>query len=387
MSCSRRFSALLAIVSLSLPGAARATGPVVDGHLDPDYGAARVTQTAQTRADDTVGAFDASNGQELDAGYGLIRDGVLYLMLTGNVWLEPDPIEPGTDSNPCHIFLDTGAGGQDTVRTPPYPWSSPLANVVGLRFDAGFSADHWFGFYGGGGPDFSTPYDLHAFLAALPPVDPDTVTYLGAVSPVNSAAFAGGTNPAGIQLAVDNSNAGGVGAGCGATGSGAGATTGIEVAIPLAAIGNPTGPIRVCAFLTDLNEISNQVLGPVPSGACTLGAPNTVDFSSIPGPQYFVVNPEGSGVPPPPVSASLALAAAPTRGAGVTVRINLPTAAPAELDMTDAGGRRVRAFPISAGAGPHTLTVAAPGALPAGVYFLRLAQGARAVTARAIVIP
>jgi hypothetical protein len=79
--------------------------------------------------------------------------------------------------------------------------------------------------------------------------------------------------------------------GCDAS-SGAGVTTGIELAVPLAAIGNPTGAIRICALLASPQpvQVSNQVLGPVPPGTCALGSPAGVDLGNVPGSQYFVVD-------------------------------------------------------------------------------------------------
>jgi hypothetical protein len=38
--------------------------------------------------------------------------------------------------------------------------------------------------------------------------------------------------------------------------------------------------------------ITNQVLGSCPPGTCALGAPATVDFSTIPGDQFFTVCPQ-----------------------------------------------------------------------------------------------
>ena len=91
---------------------------------------------------------------------------------------------------------------------------------------------------------------------------------------------------------MDDRNVVGVTAGCDAAG-GEGATTGIELAIPLAAIGNPTGCVRVCALLVSYwgAGISNQVLGPLPAGTCEVTAPASVDFSAVAGEQFFAVCP------------------------------------------------------------------------------------------------
>ena len=376
----------LLLVLLAAPfGGARAEVPIVDGKLDAAYGPAIVTQTAQTEHDDTSGVVDASDGWELDEAYGLIRDGVLYLMFTGNIELAANNIEPGTYSTPLDVFIDSVPGGQNVVQTPGGT-APPLQSVAGLRFDAGFSADYWVGFYGSGGPDDAAPYNLQTYYAVLPSSAPDTTSFVGIVSPVNAGVPLYGSNSHGIQLAVDNSNRAGVGEGCG-SGSGAGAQTGIELAIPLEAIGSPTGEVRICAFLSNASWslISNQVLGAVQPGSCPLGFASAVDFSALPGAQYFVVSPDELDAPSA-VGAALAIRAVSNGAPGLTVNFSLPTAAPARLDVMDAAGRRVLARSIETRGGQHTVTIAAPGELPAGVFFLQLQQGARTAKTRAVVI-
>ncbi len=100
--------------------------------------------------------------------------------------------------------------------------------------------------------------------------------------------LSGGTNPFGIQATIDNSNTGGVPAGC-LAGTGGGVGTGVELAIPLAAIGNPGDCLTVSAiaFNPATSTTNNQVLGPVPPGTCSLGAPSAVNLASIPGDQFF----------------------------------------------------------------------------------------------------
>jgi hypothetical protein len=68
-------------------------------------------------------------------------------------------------------------------------------------------------------------------------------------------------------------------------------TTGIELEIPLSAIGDPSGPIKVCAIVNGSSHdfFSNQVLGPLPAGTCNLGEPRTVDFGAHGGDQFFTV--------------------------------------------------------------------------------------------------
>lgn len=76
----------------------------------------------------------------------------------------------------------------------------------------------------------------------------------------------------------------------------------------------------------------------------------------------------------------------PARGP-LTVRFSLPSAMPARLELIDVSGRRVSVREVgSLGAGTHTITLGRDGALRSGVYWLRLAQGGRGVSRKAIVV-
>jgi hypothetical protein len=71
--------------------------------------------------------------------------------------------------------------------------------------------------------------------------------------------------------------------------------------------------------------------------------------------------------------------------AGGRVHFALPEAAPASLQMFDITGRRVWSCEVGAlGPGEHQLILADGARLPSGVYVVRLAQGNRVATARAI---
>jgi len=70
---------------------------------------------------------------------------------------------------------------------------------------------------------------------------------------------------------------------------------------------------------------------------------------------------------------------------GGTVRFALPGSAPAALELFDIAGRRVWSREVGAlGPGEHDLPLSGGSRLPAGVYVVRLAQGGRIATARAI---
>jgi hypothetical protein len=277
---------VFAAAALSLPCTAHAI--VIDGKLDPTYTLAS-TQTTQTSAhDDSQGLIDFGNGSELDAAYGTIAGGNLYLFLAGNLKDTICGAEACTDFDILELFIDSKAGGQNPLVTP-----SPLAFGLpfpGLTFDTGFAPDFWVLLADIGALDHN--FSRNAYYAELPAGGGGASYFLGSGTNAGApATLSGGTNPYGILATIDNSNTLGVGAGCAAA-SGAGVTTGMEFAIPLAAIGNPTDCVRVCAFIYAAQSgagVMNQVLGPLPPGTCALGAPSAVNFSSFAGTHSFVI--------------------------------------------------------------------------------------------------
>src|SRR5258708_6581488 len=72
---------------LAVPTITKAAPPIVlDGRLDAQYGSAIVTQKLGTSTfKNTETNIDAANGSELDAAYGTISNGVLYLFIAGNI--------------------------------------------------------------------------------------------------------------------------------------------------------------------------------------------------------------------------------------------------------------------------------------------------------------
>lgn len=283
--------ARFALVAVALGVTASAAfAIVIDGKLDAAYGPPVVVQTTQTDLSDntTDQGPGFSYGSELDAAYGVIEGDSLELFITGNLtraynaelmnlWL------------PLQLFFDTRDGGQNTLGTAnpsPDPYYD-LNAMAGLTFDAGFAPDYWMACGAG-------PYDppLRVFYGELPTAGGGAGAYLGTSTPGGNGVLSGGVNPFNVEAAIDDRNVGGVTAGCGAA-SGAGATTGIEFSIPLAALGNPTGCIRVCALVSGSGNstILNQVLGPMPPGTCDPGAASGVDFGTIPGAQFFTICP------------------------------------------------------------------------------------------------
>ena len=294
MSIKHLAGALL-VLSLLLPRTAQPAAVTIDGTLDPDYGVALSTQTNGTAGwpDASLGLVGGSNGYELDQAYGFVSDGTLHLFLAGNLLCQGNPVDYGIFTYNLYLFIDSGAGGQNRMRSDNADLDyGALNRMAGLTFDAGFEPDYWLGCRGylDNYYDPTSLYTLHAWRAELLTGGGGGGYLLGTTGAGGPGTLSGGTNPDGIQVTIDNRNTAGVTAGCGAS-SGAGATTGVEWAIPLATIGNPSGCVRVCAVVATSAAYSflPQVLGPLPPGSCALGAPSGVDFNSYAGEQFFTV--------------------------------------------------------------------------------------------------
>jgi len=184
--------------------------PTVDGVLDASYGAAIALQSSRTSiGDDTDASASTSPGSELDGLYAVIRDGSLYIMLTGN-------IKSDFGSKLC-LFIDSVAGGHNTLPQgtgyPNVDFDS-LQNMQGdgidngLTFDGGFTADYFVTF--GAGNDPVTFFPNFADLNG-------TGAYLGcqqAGSGVGTLGGCEGNNAVGLEIAVNNANTVGVEATC-----------------------------------------------------------------------------------------------------------------------------------------------------------------------------
>src|SRR5262245_53471556 len=95
--------ALTAAASAAVSAMALAA-PTVDGTRDAQYGAAKAVQlTGTSFGNNTNPSVNVNNGSELDAGYGVVDGGNLYLMFAGNL---------ETNFNKLDIFVDSRAGGQ-----------------------------------------------------------------------------------------------------------------------------------------------------------------------------------------------------------------------------------------------------------------------------------
>lgn len=252
-----------------------------DGVLDGSYGAPLAVQRNGTAfGDANMGQIDYANGSELDAAFGYISGGALHLMLTGNL---------ESNFNKLELFFDTGAPGQHTLRGDNAGVDfNGLNRMAGLTFDAGFQASHWIGLTGGGGP-----YAMYANGAVLLPGGGGPGDYLGTIPAGANAGLTGGTNSAGLQVAINNSNVLGVGSFTGSPDAGAlSATTGVELIVPLSWLDGASS-VRVCAFINGSGHdyVSNQILGSLPDGWGNIADPSFVNFENIDGNQFFTVVP------------------------------------------------------------------------------------------------
>lgn len=280
------------LLALLLSGAAPAWA-TVSGTLTPLYGPPLAVQTSQSNvggSNTPYAVINETDQSQLDAAYGYISNGTLYLFFSGSqmFWVQ---LEGGINHwQPLDVFIDCAPGGQHQLlaNNPVLDPSYDPNKMAGLTFDAGFAPDYWLSF--GGSTAFFWP-NLGAYFASLPTGGGGTGAFLGTTQPGPPGVLSGGINPYGIEVTLDDSNPFGIGNGCGPAATPA-VQKGIEWAIPLAAIGNPTGCIRVAAFVSatsDHSMISNQAMGPVPPGTCSLMPAASVDFSAIPGDQFITI--------------------------------------------------------------------------------------------------
>jgi hypothetical protein len=300
---------LLGVFILMVAALPVSAAPILDGTRDASY-SLRTVQTVETQ----FGDANPNGGSELDAAWAQIDGGTLYLMLTGNL---------ENNFNKLNIFIDSVAGGQNQLQNADGSGGNNPTNdgwagkYAGFMFDAGFEADYMLILRNGnfGGDRFDIDFaeiggGALAFEAA-------SMVFGPSLTGSNSNALP----LAGIGVAHDRSNTGGVAGGTNAANQAAAAavTTGIELAIPLSALGNPDPrDIKVSAMINGSNHdyLSNQFLGGLtpPQGNLggdgagqfngTVGQINLKNTAYASGDQFFTVVPEPTGA----VLASLALA-------------------------------------------------------------------------------
>jgi hypothetical protein len=285
-------STMMFVAALGVASAAQAQ-ITLDGVADKAYGAAIAVQNTQTQfGDSNLGLVDSANGSELDAMYARIENGVLYMVLAGNL---------ESNFNKLEIFVDGVAGGQNQLRgnNPDVDFNglnrmgddpATLKVVEGLTFDAAFSPDLWVSLNCGG-----TPFAVYMNQAQLLTKGAGTGGYLG----TGGAGATGATTfKSGFGFGIDNSNVAGVPGGTDIdAGSGATVATGVEIRIPLSAIpGYTSGDIKVMAFINGGGHdySSNQYL-PGLGGGPNLAEPRLINLEIIPGEQFATISAGGGG--------------------------------------------------------------------------------------------
>jgi hypothetical protein len=267
-------------------------GVVVDGSNSgaEGYGAPLATQTVNTGfGNSTVGDGTSGGGSELDAAYGVVSGGNLNLFFSGNF---------ENVGNIVNIFIDDGrAGGQNVLNATS--GSGSLPNMNGSVFSPGFNATYATESNNYSGTVYTDQYDLIN----------NTAAYVGAV-PLTGG-VGNGTLTNGVTLGMNDTNAAGV-VGDGGTGTAAVAadanavSTGLELSIPLSALGNPTGSILVLADINGGSNgyLSNQFLPGLPVGTANVGGggpftggnSGSFNFSNTPGEFITVTVPEPTSI-------------------------------------------------------------------------------------------
>jgi hypothetical protein len=274
---------LFLMTMMTLSSAAAWAAPLVDGTKDAAYGPALAVQTVQT-------AF-VDNADELDAAYGLIDAGRVYLMLTGNV---------NDNFNRLEIFIDSKAGGQNVFDSA----GNDNASVMdGLIFDASFHADyHVIVRRGddGGNNTFDVDFaDLGAQSAS------GYLDILGGLTGTGSTGT--GVNGSPIEVGYNDSNVAGIEGNAPNAANQAAAlavASGLEIAFDLGDLGYTGGPIHVMAGINnqDHNFWSNQFLAGLPAPQDFLGSDGQggftgtgdIDLTQFRGDQFFTIVPEPS---------------------------------------------------------------------------------------------
>jgi len=283
---SRRAEARAWVVAVSLLiplATARAEHIIIDGTAGAAYPGAVSVQTIGTGfGNSTLGKLGFANGSELDAAFAVITEETLYLTLTGNL---------ESNFNKLEIFIDSKPGGQNKLQgnNPDVDFNGlnrmgDDGSGNGLTFDAGFEADYYVTATGGNDP--------YQFFANYAEVMPGGVgLFLGGAGPTPAQIV----GPNGITLSINNSNVLGVNTLDNPFDSDpATVLTGIELAIPLSAIGDPAGGVNITAFINGGGHdfASNQWLGSLPAGFGNLADPRFINLAGIDGLQYFNVVPE-----------------------------------------------------------------------------------------------
>ena len=151
----------------------------VDGTLDAGYGSALTVQTANTGFGNGPAS---SGGNQLDAAYGTVQSGNLYLFFAGNT----------SDGNFLDLFLADGRVGQSVFNVS----SGGTIAMNGSVFSPGFSATFSVHANTFAGTIYPNAYDLVANVGG----------YTSSPLPDGGGTISGAPAGNGVQLAVNNSS-------------------------------------------------------------------------------------------------------------------------------------------------------------------------------------
>ncbi|RNC81417.1 MAG: PEP-CTERM sorting domain-containing protein [Phycisphaera sp.] len=282
------------LCAIALAGLASSAMGQIDGQIiEADY---------QLIWSNDLGTGFGNNRSEINGIWAYCDATTLYLGVTGNV----------QDFNKLDLFFDSGAGGQNSLRSDnaDVDFNQLNTNLGGLTFDAGFEADYFLTYTVNGDRNehFTSAAQLDTlgggpggFQGGGGYVDGDQIV-------------AAGPNGFGYTLGTNQSNTGGVGDFDNAPDSDpALVTTGVEIAISLDEIGYTGGLLRLAGFINGgaHDFLSNQVIGGLPAGTGNLGGDGAgnftgtvagIDFNQVVGDQFVVLK-----VPAPASMALLGL--------------------------------------------------------------------------------
>ena len=228
------------------------------------YGSAAAVETINTGfGDNNSGGGDANSGSELDAAYGKVSGGNLFLFIAGDFQ---------NNGNALDLIIGGGGStvGQNTLNTTIGPMSAMNGSVL----SPGMNATMFFSMNDSSGTWYTDAANLQAGSSVG--------GYVGAISGVSGiyafgAPSGGSYSVAGLQMALNNthtSTQGASGAALSGATSGAATTTGLELEIPLASLGTISGNIEVLAAINNSgdNYLSNQLLPGQPVGTGNIGS-------------------------------------------------------------------------------------------------------------------
>ena len=250
----------------------------LNGTVNPGfYGSPLAVQTISTGFGLAAGGNDSVGGSELDAAYGAISGGNLYLFLAGNT---------ENNGNHLNVFIAGGAaGGQNVLGAAA---TGTMQAMNGSVFSPGFNATFALDVNDYAGTLYSEEYNLIG----------GTGGYVGALAET-STGIAAGSDGGVSSIYLNNNHASTMGAPGSAYSGGAAVTTGYELVIPLSAIGYGGGNIMVLADVNGGSDgyLANQFLPGLAVGTGNVGGggPYTgssgsqFNFASTPG-EYFTVS-------------------------------------------------------------------------------------------------